>query len=148
MQRPHSAPCLRCYGVMATTTLATGKCTRSVDRLFMDLLTCREYDHLMSFEQCQAIVFHDRTEHGGSAGLRPPRRCRRVAVEGQPYCAVHAPHAELQQLYAQLMRPGWERTVERYGREQERLVRRQHRLERGTAQLGPSQRGAHPPTWP
>ena len=92
MQRAMPPPYLRCHGVMATTTLATGKCTRSVDRGFVDLLTCREYDLPMSFEQCQAIVFHDRTEHGGSAGLAPPRRCRRVAVEGQPYCAVHAPH--------------------------------------------------------
>lgn len=58
----------------------------------------------------------------------PPRRCRRVAVDGAEYCEVHVPHSDLQTLLRGCFRTGWEYGVERWIKEQE--VKKQRR-ERG-----------------
>jgi hypothetical protein len=82
------------------------------------------YDPIMPLHQCQALVFLGRTPGGGRAGLQPPRRCRRVAFDDSDYCEVHEDQAELQDLYRRLLRAGWEHTVERWERDQERVESR------------------------
>lgn len=60
---------------------------------------------------CEALVFYGRDGTGNRAGLIPPRRCRRLATSGE-YCGVHAPQADLLDLYRRCVNPSWERHVE------------------------------------
>lgn len=82
------------------------------------------YDLHMPLRQCQALVFLGRTPAGGRGGLEAPRRCRRVALDDSDFCEVHEDQRELQELYQQLLRPGWEHTVARWERERARSERR------------------------
>ena len=74
------------------------------------------YPDAMPFEQCQAVIFHERTSCGRGA-LSPPRRCRKVALEGQLLCEIHLKQADLQDLYRRLLGAGWHFAVERWERE-------------------------------
>jgi hypothetical protein len=72
-----------------------------------------------SFERCKAIIMTERGARGRGA-LSAPRRCRRPAIEGQPFCEVHERQAELQKLYQQLLVHGWEHRVDYWLRDQQR----------------------------
>ncbi|MBN1337174.1 MAG: hypothetical protein JXB39_14535 [Deltaproteobacteria bacterium] len=98
----------------------------------------------MRFRQCEAIIVYGRDEDGRRAGLVPPRRCRRVALEGSDYCEVHAPQAYLQDLLRRLFPLSWHVTVEVWMRDPrvreqlakakaDREARRQARPVRGKA---------------
>jgi len=77
------------------------------------------YDQLMSLRQCQALIFLERTP-SGSRILAPPRYCRRVALDDSDFCEVHEDHADLQELYHQILRPGFTHTIERWERDRAR----------------------------
>ncbi len=66
----------------------------------------------MKFQQCAAIVFLERNEAGGRGRMGPPRRCRKVALDGAKYCELHAGQADIQELYEELLGFGWEAKVE------------------------------------
>ena len=81
------------------------------------------YGEAMSLKQCQAVVLHGRDASGNRAGLQPPRRCRKAALMGEEWCEVHRGQAEVQALLRQVLRPGWEGTVERWERQRAREAR-------------------------
>ena len=64
---------------------------------------------MQKWRQCEAVLFSDRRK------AIPPRRCRRVAVEGEEYCEIHEGMAELQGLYRRCLKVGWEYMVGRWG---------------------------------
>jgi len=90
-------------------------------------------------QQCEAILFSQRSTRAGEGTIAVPRRCREPAHEGE-YCPIHERHREVQGLYRALLGGDWEYRIERWKREREARLRREER-ERGiTAAAEPAGR--------
>lgn len=68
----------------------------------------------MTLPRCEGILLTGRSPTGGRSGVIPPRRCRRVAMDGGRYCELHRRQADLQDLFRDLLVIGWEYRVQRY----------------------------------